>query len=163
MARPKKSIDRETILRAEERFDGLREGKLAMQLRGIIAFGDNSAEEVAQILRISPRSIFRWVRRFKENDIDGLMEKPKGHYKPKLTEEQRAQVREWIGRGRNSKGEAIYWTLQKLKSEVYEEFGVTISTTALWQNLNKMGLAIRRPRPIHHKADERQQENFKKN
>lgn len=162
MARLKKNIDKETILRAEERFKGLREGKLAMQLRGIIAFGNNSAKEVAQILKISPRSIFRWVVRFKENDIDGLKEKPKGHYKSKLTEEQKAQLKELIKKRRNSNGEAIHWTLQKLRSEVYKEFGVTISTTALWQHLKKMGLVIRRPRPIHYKADKEQQENFKK-
>ncbi len=162
MARLKKSIDKEVILRAEERFKGLREGKLAMKLRGIIAFGNNSAEEVAQILKISPRSIFRWVVKFKKNDIDGLREKPKGHYKSKLTEERKAQVKEWIRKGRNSRGETIHWTLQKLKLEVYRELGVTISTTALWQNLKKMGLVIRRPRPIHYKADKRQQEDFKK-
>ena len=162
MGRPK-NIDRETILRAEEQFESLKEGKLAIQLRGIIAFGDNSAEEVAEILMVTPRSIFRWVKKFKENDIDGLKEKPKGHYKSKLTEQQRVQIKGWLIKGRNSKGKAIHWTLQRLKSEVYAEFGVVISTQALWKILKKLGLAIKSPRPIHHKADKRQQEEFKKN
>ena len=158
-----KNIDEETILRAEERFKGLEEGKLAIQLRGIIAFKDNSAKEVSVILRVNPRSIFRWVKNFKENDIEGLREKPKGHHRAKLTGEQKAQIKEWIISRKNSKGETVYWTLRKLNMKLQSEFGVTMSDPGLWYNLRNMGLVVKSPRPIHYKADKRKQEKFKKN
>lgn len=163
MARLKKSIDREIILKAEEEFGKLSEGKVAVRLRGIIAFGDFSAEEVASVLKVSRRSIFRWVNEFREKGIYGLREKDKGHYKSKLTEEQKKQIKEWIKSGSDCKGEKVHWTLKKLNVAVYREFEVVISTTSLWRNLRKMGLVIKSPRPIHHKADKGQQEDSKKN
>jgi transposase len=158
-----KNIDEETILRAEERFRDLQEGKLAIQLRGIIAFRDNTAAEVADVLMVTPRSIFRWVKEFKENDIEGLRERPKGHQQAKLTGEQKQQIKKWVISRKNSKGEIVYWTLRKLNMELQKEFGVTISEPGLWYNLRNMGLVIKKPRPIHYKADKGKQEKFKKN
>lgn len=161
MGRPK-NIDKEIILRANERFNDIKEGKLCIQLRGIIAFEKNSAKDVAKILMVNPRSIFRWVKKFKENDIDGLKEKTKGHNKSKLTEQQKMCIKKWIINGKKYNGVFIHWTLQKLKLEVYTEFNIAISTTALWKHLQEMGLAIKRPRPIHYKSDKKEQEEFKK-
>jgi transposase len=163
MARLKKSVDEEIILKAKEEFEKLSEGKLAMRLRVIIAFGDFSSEEVAKVLKVSRRSIFRWVNEFREEGINGLMEKSKGHYKSKLTGEQKKQIKKWINNGSDYKGEKVHWTLEKLKIAVHREFGVVISATSLWRNLRKMGLVIKSPRPIHYKADKQEQEDFKKN
>lgn len=163
MARPKKSVDKELILKAEEEFEKLKEGKLAIQLRVIIAFGDFRTEEVARVLKVSHRSIFRWVNEFREEGIDGLKEKPKGHYKSKLTEEQKKRIKEWLINGNDSKGKKVHWTLKKLKVAVCDEFGVMISTTSLWRNLRKMGLVIKSPRPVHQKANKEEQEKSKKN
>lgn len=162
MARPKRSVDKETILKAEKEFRKLKEGKLAMQLRVIMAFGDNKTDEVARMLRVSPRSIFRWVNKFNENGLPGLREKPKGHYKARLTSEQKEQIKEWIIKRENSKGEKTHWTLKKLKLEIYKEYKISIGTTTLWRNLRRMGLVVKNPRPIHFKADKQEQEVFKK-
>lgn len=163
MARLKRSIDKELILKAEEEFEKLSEGKIAVRLRGIIAFGDFSAEEVADVLKVSRRSIFRWVNEFREEGVYGLREKGKGHYKSKLTKEQKGQIREWIINGKDYKGRRVHWTLKKLKVAVCDEFGVMISTTSLWRNLRKMGLVIKSPRPVHQKANKEEQEKSKKN
>ena len=158
----RKNIDEEVILRAEERFEALKEGRLAIQLGGIIAFGDNTALEVAEILRVTPRSVFRWVKKFKEKDVEGLREKPKGHYKGKLTTEQKTQIKEWIKNRKNSNGKTIYWTLRKLRLEVRKEFGIVMSSTGLWYHLRDMNLTVKTPRPVHQKADKKRQEDFKK-
>lgn len=162
MARPKRSVDEEIVLKAEEEFKKLGEGKVALRLRAIMAFGDNGVEEVTRILRVSPRSVFRWVKAFRENGIDGLKERHKGHYSPKLTATQKKRIKEWILGTKDSKGEDIHWTLKKLEREVHREFGVVISSVALWRNLRKMSLTIRKPRPVHAKADKEKQEAFKK-
>ncbi len=162
MSRPKKSVDKELVLKAKEEFEKLKEGKLAIQLRVIIAFGDFRTEEVARVLKVSHRSIFRWVNEFREKGINGLKEKPKGHYKSKLTEEQKKRIKEWLINGNDSKGKKVHWTLNKLKLTIHKEFGVVISTTSLWRNLKGMGLVIKSPRSIHYKADKQEQEDFKK-
>jgi transposase len=81
----------------------------------------------------------------------------------KLTEEQKQQIEQWILQGENARGEAVHWTLKKLRLEIEKEFALRISTTPLWKHLVKMELVLRRPRPVHAKADQEAQEAFKKN
>ncbi len=162
MSRPKKSIDPDLVVKAEKEFNKLKEGELALRLKAIIAFGDNKVELVAQILKVSVRSIFRWVNNFKEYGISGLLEKPKGHYQAKLTSDQKRQIKEWILKGQNSKGEKVNWTLKKMQLALKNEFNLTISQVGLWKNFKQMNLVVKKPRPIHAKADIDLQEKFKK-
>ena len=53
--------------------------------------------------------------------------------------------------------------LNKINTELEKEFGVDISRTPLWKHLKKMGLVLKKPRPVHAKADINAQEAFKKN
>lgn len=163
MSRPKQSMTHEVVIKAQEEFEKIKDGKLATQLRAIMAFEENNAEEIAKIFKISIRTFFRWVHKFSSQGIEGLKDQPKGHYKSKLTISQRDQIKNWIKKGINSDNEYIHWTLEKLKNEVEIKYNVEISTTALWKNLKKMGLAVKKPRPFHHKADKKLQEDFKKN
>lgn len=150
-------------LAAENEFNKIKDGKLATQLRAIMAFENNTAEDIAKIFKVSVRTIFRWINKFSRDGIDGLADRPKGHYQSKLTEQQKIQLKGWIIKGTNATGESVYWTLEKLKNEVLHEFDVEITTTALWKNLKKMGLTLKKPRPVHHQTDKEVQEAFKKN
>ena len=163
MPRQNLNFNHDIVLKAEEEFHKLKEGKLAIQLRAIMAFEDNTAEHIAKIFKVSIRTIFRWIHRFSKYGIEGLKDQPKGHNKPKLTEDQKQQLKTWIINGKNSNDELIHWTLEKLKAEVEKIFGVKMSTMALWKNLKKLGLTLKKPRPIHHKADKEAQNIFKKN
>ena len=153
----------EIAVKAEKEFNKIKEGKLATQLRAIMAFEDNTAEQIAKIFKVSVRTVFRWINKFANEGIDGLKDQPKGHYKPKLTELQKTQIKNWIINCTNSNGESVHWTLEKLVIEIHSEFAVTLTTTAIWKNLKKMDLTLKKPRPVHHKADKQAQEEFKKN
>ena len=148
---------------AEIEFNKIKDGKLATQLRAIMAFEDNTAEEIAKIFKVSIRTVFRWINKFSSHGIDGLIDQPKGHYQSKLAESQQNQIKIWIVTGTNSKTELIHWTLEKLVQAIYSEFGVKLTTTGVWKNLKKMNLTLKKPRPVHHQADKKVQEDFKKN
>jgi transposase len=150
-------------LAAEREFNKIKDGKLATQLRAIMAFEDNTAEDIAKIFKVSIRTIFRWINKFSRDGVAGLIDLPKGHCQSKLTEQQNVQLKKWIIKGTNAADESVHWTLEKLKNEVLHEFNVEITTTALWKNLKKMGLTLKKPRPVHHQADKKAQEAFKKN
>ncbi len=154
---------REIAIKAEIEFNNIKDGKLATQLRAIMAFEDNTAEQIAKIFKVSVRTVFRWINKFTSEGIDGLKDQPKGHYQPKLTEPQKNQLKNWIINGTNPNGESVHWTLERLASEIHSEFCVTLTTTAIWKNLKKMNLTLKKPRPVHHKADKEAQEEFKKN
>lgn len=163
MPRPKLAVDPGTIQRAEEELGKIRESKLAIQLQGIIAAARHPVHQIADILHVSPRSIFRWITKFKEQGIAGLRDQPKGHMKSKLNDAQKMVIEEWLTAGKNASGERIHWTLNKLKREIEKEFEVTIGTTPLWNHVRKMGLVLKKPRPLHNKANMEEQEAFKKN
>lgn len=162
MARPKSNIDAKTVARAEEALEKIKDSKLSVQLKAIIAAAEHPVENVATILKVSVRSIFRWIEKFKEQGVEGLRDRPKGHMRSKLTEDHKGQLEQWIVRGKNVRGQAVHWTLKKLRRELGNNFGVHIGTTPLWKHLKKMDLALKKPRPIHAKADRNAQEAFKK-
>lgn len=163
MARPKVNVDPETVAQAEEELRNIKDSKLSIQLKAIIATADHKVEDVAEILKVSARSIFRWIARFKKEGVNGLRDRPKGHMRSKLTEDHKQQIEQWMVRGENIRGEAVHWTLKKLRIEIEKEFALRIGTTPLWKHLAKMELGLRRPRPAHAKADKEAQEAFKKN
>jgi transposase len=162
MARPKSNVDLKTVARAEEALEKIKDSKLSVQLKAIIAAAEHPVENVATILKVSVRSIFRWIVKFKEEGVEGLRDRPKGHMNSKLTEDHKRQLEHWIVRGKNVRGEAVHWTLKKLRRELGNEFGVHMGTTPLWKHLKKMDLVLKKPRPIHAKADRNAQEAFKK-
>jgi transposase len=163
MPRQKMNVDAGTVQKAEEELRRIRESKLAIQLQGIIAAARHPVSQIADILQVSPRSIFRWVTKFKEHGIAGLQDQPKGHMKAKLNDAQKARIKAWLIAGTDASGERIHWTLNTLKREIEKEFAVTVGTTPLWNHLRRMGLVLKKPRPMHDKADPESQEAFKKN
>ncbi|OPX93345.1 MAG: hypothetical protein A4E62_01924 [Syntrophorhabdus sp. PtaU1.Bin002] len=163
MPRPKMNVDPGTVRRAEEELSKIKESKLAIQLQGIIAAARHPVHQIADILHVSPRSIFRWVTKFKDQGVAGLRDQPKGHMKAKLNDAQKMMIEGWLTSGKNASGERVHWTLAKLKREIEEEFAVAIGTTPLWNHVRKMGLVLKKPRPLHDKANPEEQEAFKKN
>ena len=163
MARPKINVDAETIAKAEEELKKIKESKLSVQLKAIIAAAEHPVENVANILKVSARSIFRWSTKFKEGSLEALRDRPKGHMRSKLAEEHKKKIEQWIVSGKKAQGETVHWTLKGLRKEIEKEFGIHIGTTPLWKHIKKMGLVLKKPRPVHAKADRNAQEAFKKN
>jgi len=163
MPRQSQKFTREIAAKAEKEFNKIGEGKLARQLLAIMAFEDNSAKQVAKIFKVSVRTVFRWIDKFIECGVDGLKDKPKGHYPSKLTDAQWEQVRSWIVNRKNTRNEPVHWTLKKIRHEILSIFDVEITIPALSKNLKKRGLTLKKPRPVHYKADKAAQEAFKKN
>jgi transposase len=163
MSRPKLNIDPDTVRKAERELSKIKESKLSIQLKGIIAASSHPVHQIADIFQVSQRSIFRWVTKFKEQGVAGLRDQPKGHMRSKLNDEQKIVIEEWLINGRNASGEQTHWTLGKLKREIEKEFYIEIGTTPLWKHIRGMGLVLKKPRPAHAKANREDQEEFKKN
>lgn len=162
MSRPKVLVDPATAEKAEACLSSIRDAKLVVQLKAILAVSDQPVDQVAKILRVSRRSIFRWVHRLKEGGAEALRDRPKGHRRSKLNDEQKAAVEHWVVTGQTAQGEPILWTVEKLRLAIAQEFHILPGKTPLWRFLKKMNLAPRRPRPRHAKADPAAQSAFKK-
>jgi len=113
MARPKVNVDPETVAKAKEELDKIKDSKLSIQLKAIIAVAEHPVECVADVLKVSARSIFRWITKFKEGSVEELRDRPKGHMKSKLTEGHKKEIEQWIASSKNGQRETVHWTLQK--------------------------------------------------
>ena len=141
----------------------VKESKLFKQLLAIAAAADHPVAQLADIFQTTKQSIYNWVKRFKENGIEGLMDLPKGHNPAKLSLLQRQTLKQWITASKNAQNQRINWTLVKLQAEIKKEFGIKLSTTTIWNDLKELKLTLLRPRRRHEKTNPLMQEDFKKN
>ncbi|HON32855.1 MAG TPA: helix-turn-helix domain-containing protein, partial [Candidatus Syntrophosphaera thermopropionivorans] len=92
--------------------------------------------------RINPRTLFRWISQFKDQGVEGLVDKPKGRKPALLTDEMKRQLVQWIETKKDSDGKEVSWTLDKLRAELEKVYSVKISKPALSVNLAKMNIRI---------------------
>jgi transposase len=163
MARPKVVIDASLAEKAEAALKELPSCKVCIRLKAIISCDRHPINLVSSVFGTDRTTLWRWIKRFSSKGITGLADEPKGHKPPKLGPEQRQQVAGWLEESRNSTGEPIFWTLDKLALAIETEFGITLSKTATWEMVRQLGFRQKVPRPRHAKADKQAQESFKKN
>lgn len=163
MARTSRAINEETANMARDALFGIRESQLAIKLQTIISCARHSVDTVSSVIGKDRVTVWRWIKAFKENGVDGLMDKPRGHNPSKLNEGQRAQIAIWLNTRKNSQGESTHWTLKKLSMAIEEEYGIKITTTPLWITIQSMGFRQKVPRQTHASADREKQNAFKKN
>ncbi|MCJ7577748.1 MAG: helix-turn-helix domain-containing protein [candidate division Zixibacteria bacterium] len=72
MARPEIGVDPETVVLAEEELAKIEGGKLCIQLKAIIAAREHRVKDVAAIMQVSVRSIFRWITQFKTKGVEEI-------------------------------------------------------------------------------------------
>ena len=163
MARKFSLLTTELLEEANKAYAKLKEGKIAKKLLAIIACSEHSAQEVGKILKVSPFSIYKWIRKFSEEGIEGLKETRGGNYPQKLLDTQWEEIKRIVISGRDFSGVEVNWTLKKLKEAIKERYGVNHCIESIRRNLNKRGVVLRRPRPRHYQSNPIEQESFKKN
>lgn len=163
MGRKKIMIDAALVASAEQALADIKDGYVAIRLLAIINYSEDTAINVSDFVKVDIRTLFRWVRRFRKGGAEGLRDKPKGHRPSILTSEMKDQIKGWIDSMKDSDGNDIVWTLGKLQKELRRKYSVEISIPALSNNLKKLRIVLRHPRPTHQKADAEKQNTFKKN
>jgi len=162
MGRPK-TCDETLAARAREELAKNKELRVGIRLQAIVSSAEQPISTVADVMGVGRDTVWRWIKRFRENGVEGLVDRPKGHNPPKLNKDELAKIAEWLKQGRNQDGEKVHWTLARLRDEVRGRFGKKVGKTPLWFMVRKMGFRQKVPRPTHAKADPAAQESFKKN
>ncbi len=163
MGRSKNVIDTQLAERARKELGRMSDAKMCMRLQSIASCEQHRVNVVAGVLGVSRRSIWQWAKRFKEQGIEGLRERPRGHRPAKLSSDHLAAMERWLTEGCNDRGEPTHWTVARLQTEISEVFGVSMGITALWKRVRALGFRQKVPRPSHRLADAEQKEAFKKN
>lgn len=103
---------------------------------------------IAQHLRVSPRRVRVWVRRFLEGGFDALPDQPHLGQRSQLTPALVAALRTELAKGDRT------WSAPQLAEWLAEHHGVALSPNHLGSLLRRAGLSYRRTeRSLKHKQD----------
>ncbi len=130
--------------------------KATIKLQAISAVSHSTINKVSEVFGIANTTLKFWIRTFEKEGIKGLENKVKNPRKPKLTETQKEQVKDWIESNPNV-------TMKKLKSMIMKNFNVEISLVGVWKNVQKMNFSHITARSVHYKQNKEKLEEFKKN
>jgi transposase len=107
-----------------------------------------SAEEVADILGVDPRSVRRWLAAFREHGAGGLAARPVPGRPAKLSSTQQKVVRRWLADDPTEHGFATQlWTAPRLAQLIEQEWGIHFHPDSLGPWLRQRGYTPQKPRP----------------
>lgn len=82
-------------------------------------------KEIADALGVTKGAVSQWMKRAKEEGVEGLRHKPPPGAKPRLSAEQRARLPEFLAKGASAHGfRGEVWTCERVAQVIRKEFGV---------------------------------------
>lgn len=134
--------DIEALLKSKEEF------RIASRLISILSLAKGESSRKAQeLLLLSHNQILIWAKRFNEQGLDGLKDKPKSGRKSKITSEQLSILRKIITEESPTKYgyESKTWTAKILVDMIKNQFNITYSDDMVYVILKKkLGLTYKR-------------------
>jgi transposase len=123
----------------------LRKLAVTMSLRG------DAPEHIADVLEVDRSSVWRWLKRWREQGPTGLLTTPGQGRRPKLTDRQGRQVLAWLDKSPCDFGFATErWTAPRVAAVIERSFGVHMNHRYLNDWLHRRGITAqvpeRRPR-----------------
>jgi len=134
-------------------------GRMRVRLMALshIKEGANNSQ-TARNLHISRRIVNEWVKRFYEQGLEGLLEKPRSG---RLTKQQLAQLSEYV-RNNSVKENGGRLKVQTVVTYIAQEFQVKYCVFNIYRLLHQLGFSWITSRSKHPKQSEEVQEDFKK-
>lgn len=96
---------------------------------------------------LSPKSIFRWLKKAREEGINSLAPKPKPGRRRKLTEKEEQEVKRWIvGKDpRQYNFDFGLWTREIVSDLILDRIGIKLSVNSVGRLLHRQGLTPQKP------------------
>jgi transposase len=152
-----KIISKELLERVEiELSKSVKQGDVSRKLQAIKSAKKYGITAVSNIFEVSRVSIFKWIKNFSDNGIDGLKVRPGRGRKYILNEDERTIIKGWIELDCNI-------TIKALQIKIKDNFDKTLKKSAIHNMIKKLNFSYITPRPSHYKQDKTQVDEFKKN
>jgi transposase len=117
--------------------------------------------EAARLAGLERQALRDAVLRYNVEGLAGLHDRPRSGRRPRLTEEQRAALRQVVLAGPEVEATgSSTWTLAELCREVEERWGVAYHPGHMGRLMHRLGLSWQKARPSHPKADAAAREAF---
>ena len=119
--------------------------------------------EAARLAGMERQALRDAVLRYNAEGLDGLHDRPRSGAKPRLDDEQMAQLRQIVVDGPDVEKTGLSaWTLSELCREVERRWAVSYHAAHMSKLMRKLGLSRQKARPSHPKADPAAREAWSK-
>jgi transposase len=120
-------------------------------------------QEIADALGVSKGAVSQWMKRAREEGVEGLRHKPPPGATPRLSEDERAELAELLAQGAQAHGfRGNVWTCERVAIVIRKEFGVSYHPAHVSRLLKKLRLSLQKPERRANQRDEQDIENWKK-
>ncbi len=143
------SMEKLTSMARLKRYVRIRE-----RLRGVVlAMEGHTAPEIARMVGRGRRTVQEWIRRFNEEGIEGLNNRPLPGQPTKLKRTDEAAFRARIDAGPTDADVVCTLRGEDMRRILEEEFGAKYSLNGVYDLLHRLGYSRLRPRPRHREND----------
>ena len=118
--------------------------------------------QIADALGITQGAVSQWMKRAREEGVEGLRHKPPPGATARLSEQERARLRELLARGAEAhgfRGEA--WTCERVAEVIRREFEVSYHPAHVSRLVRALGLSLQKPTRRANQRDEATIERWK--
>jgi transposase len=118
--------------------------------------------QIADALGVSEGAVSQWMKRAREEGVEGLRHKPPPGATPRLSEQERAKLPELLERGAEAHGlRGEVWTCERVAIVIRREFGVSYHPAHVSHLLKALRQSLQKPQRRAEQRDEEAIERWK--
>ena len=140
-----------------------KNAKLAQRIHGVyLASKGLTCPEIMAITAAARRTVQQWVRKYNEQGIAGLRDKPRPGTPTKLPRKNEIKLKKRIEAGPTIADGVSVLNGPAIRRILEREFGVLYSRQGLYDLLHRLGYSCLCPRPQHENSNPQLHAEFKK-